>query len=774
MPANAAPGPIDLPARLAAHNPRWAPADGPIAYWSAGVPIGNGDFGALIYGPPEHLTLLLGKNDLWIRNNDRSFLPCQRYADLLAMYRAGDRAAFDALLPKDPNWADGFRPSTAINGGFFRLSLAEGSATNKLQQELHMHDATWRASFEASGLDNMWAVPPDFEMAAFASAPDEVIVLRIRRHRLPLRSLTWRLNREKHQLLPEATVGVEDQLAWLEQAMLKGDRYAIAVLQAGPAPHLTRTRRSVMGETSTDTEHEVVFYLAAATHRDGADPRALACRRVREAAAKGWDALHDAHRRQWAAYWERSWVTCSEVKAERPWYVSNYLCATTLRPGKVSPGLQGMWIKENFPPWSADFHGNVNIQALYMGLMGTNRMEFFEPCSRLYHGMRPQCQQDTRTYFGTDGARYPHAGGIEGYELCEWNWPALAVSIGPSSWIARLFWWAYLHTLDREFLEQAGYPIIKDVALYYAGLLRLAGKGPDGRYLLEPSIYSEYYATTFDAWGTNSTYDIVCMRNALQQAADAADALAVDGELARQWRRMHDELPALPADGQDIWTIFPKHPKNVRLETGSWCYPVFPGEIASAFHGSAAEQKQARATWAYARENCKSAWCAGCPTVAAARMGDAEWAFRYAGVLSKNGLSGDPTGGIMQAEHGTGMALALNSMLALGVEGRIVLFAGMPATVDAAFHSLRVPGAILVSAEQRDGRVTHAAFQALRGGRIRVLNPFDPGSGKTTRLRVRDTATGAVVARWEKPWRDPVEWDATPGAVYRLEQDQDR
>ena len=91
---------------LAQHNPRWSAAEGPIPYWSSGVPLGNGDFGALIYGPPENLSLLLVKNDLWIRNNDRRYLPGTSDADLPKMYRVGDRAAFDALLPKDPQWTD--------------------------------------------------------------------------------------------------------------------------------------------------------------------------------------------------------------------------------------------------------------------------------------------------------------------------------------------------------------------------------------------------------------------------------------------------------------------------------------------------------------------------------------------------------------------------------------------------------------------------------------------------------------------------------------------
>jgi hypothetical protein len=776
MPEAAAPGPAGLAARLARHDLRWPVAEATISNWAAGVPLGNGDFGALLYGPTENLTLLLGKNDLWLRANDQSQFPGKRYADLLEIYRAGDEAAYRALLPQEGDWRRRFRPSTAVNGGFFRLSLAEAGIAHSFEHRLQLEDATWRGSFRAMGLDSMWGETPDHELEAFASAPDEVLVLRVRRRGLSLRSFTWRLGRERHDLLAAATVGAEGPLAWLEQPLLKGDRYAIAVLQAGPTPHLTTGLRTVLGESVPDSEHEVTFYLAAASQRDGDDPRGLACDRVERAARRGRDAIHADHRRHWAADWARSWVSCADADVERTWYLSNYLRGSTVRPGKVSPGLQGMWIKENLPPWGADFHGNVNIQAVYMGLMAANRMECFEPYARLYHEMRPQCRADTRRYFGTDGARYPHGGSIDGYELAEPNWPALAVSIGPSSWIARLFWWAYRHTLDEEFLAEVAYPILADVATFYAGLLELAGKGPDGRYRLEPSIYSEMRADSFAGWGTNSTYDIVCMRNAFQQAADAADVLGRDGDLARRWRGLHGELPDLAVDERDVWVMFPPPRKPEPAVNPGWCYPLFPGEIAGAFHGSTVERRRARATWDVFRERMAGGWCAGCPTAAAALMGDADWALRSATILfqpgsklAKNGLAGNAAPGQMQAEHGTGLTLALNSMLLLGVEDRLVLFPGMPAAVDAAFHSLRAPGAILVSAEQRGGAVTHAAFQSLRGGPIRVLNPFRPPAGTTTvPLRVEDVRTTAAIARFDVPWREVVEWRAEPGAVYRL------
>lgn len=125
----------------------------------------------------------------------------------------------------------------------------------------------------------------------------------------------------------------------------------------------------------------------------------------------------------------------------------------------------------------------------------------------------------------------------------------------------------------------------------------------------------------------------------------------------------------------------------------------------------------------------------------------------------------------MQAEHGTGMSLAMNSMVVLNVGGAIVLFPGMPVKIDAAFHSLRLSGAILVSAEQRNGRVTHAAFQSLHGGPLCVRNPFDPVvlQCPLARVQIRRIDTGAIIATVDRRWRELVEWVAEPGIVYRME-----
>lgn len=773
LPDSAAPGSPDLAAILTRNSPRWEGAAGYTAYWGAGAPLGNGDFGALVYGSPDALTFLLGKNDMWIRATTKSYFPTPTFAELVDIVRRQDREAFARLQPGDPLWWDSYRPSSLIQAGTLTLHLTGAAVTKQMAQELRLQDATWTARFEAEGLDNMWSVPPDYELDAFASAPDEVLVIRIRRHRLPLRAFSWMLARATHQLLPPPETDANGTLGWLEQELLQGDRYAIAVLHAGSGVEITPARRSLIGESDEAPSGESLLFVAAATTADSADPLGLACERVTRAAGQGYAALHVRHAKTWGDFWPRSRFTCPTApQVEKAWYVSNYLAGATMRPGRLSPGLQGMWCKENFPPWSADFHGNINIQAIYQGILGSNHMELLEPYAALYRRMRPQCRRDTEAYFGLPGVRYPHAGGVDGHELTEPNYLVLSTSYTPSSWIARVFWWAYQHTGDREYLAGTAYPFLKDVAEFYLGLLDRFGRDAGGRHRLEMTIWGEAHATTIDGYGVNSGYDVAAFHAAFEQAAAAAAILDVDPELRARCDAARAALPPLPVDAEGVWLMWPEHPKNSRVTAGSFFHSVFPCELASRYHGPEELRRQALDTWfKHARQTTSSPWCGGAPTAAAVRLGDTEWAWRSLLTgLPNNGLQSDLVAGLIQDDHGTGFSFGINCACVLAIEGTCILFPGIPPEVDAAFHSLRAPGALLVSAEQRGGAVVHAAVQSLRGGPLSILNPFRPAAGAaaggvTVEIRGSD---GSQEIRQALEHHAPVAWSAEAGVVYQL------
>ena len=113
---------VDLGARLSRYDMVWGPPAGPPASWREGAPIGNGDFGALIYGYPDNLSFVLGKTDLWDRSVRKSFLKGGSFEKIRRIYQTGDRKAFEELA--GPRAAPP-RRQHATTAGMFRLHIRD-------------------------------------------------------------------------------------------------------------------------------------------------------------------------------------------------------------------------------------------------------------------------------------------------------------------------------------------------------------------------------------------------------------------------------------------------------------------------------------------------------------------------------------------------------------------------------------------------------------------------------------------------------------------------
>jgi len=81
-------------------------------------------------------------------------------------------------------------------------------------------------------------------------------------------------------------------------------------------------------------------------------------------------------------------------------------------------------------------------------------------------------------------------------------------------------------------------------------------------------------------------------------------------------------------------------------------------------------------------------------------------------------------------QHGTfmpesiGVAAVVTEFLMQSVGGIIRVFPCYPKEQDAKFTNLRAQGGFLVSAEQKDGKVTKLEITSTVGGTLRVLNPW--------------------------------------------------
>jgi len=779
----------DLGGLIGRHDMVWGEPDGPSADWRRGAPIGNGDFGAIISGYPDNLTFALAKTDLWVRLADESNFPSGTFADVRDIYASGDEARFEELR-KTPSPTPYSRTSHVTTAGFLRLRIADGSIHCACSQRVSLFDALHSLEFRPTRLnaDTTVAYEEPFAVSAFCSRSDDVMVLRIDPAGHPLSTVTLELGRQTHPCLQPARPEIRGRDYLVHQELLKGDRYVVAMRACGQSCSVQLNPRAVCAEIAGESAEPVTAYLTIVSGRDSDDPAAEALARLERAEAKGYDALFADHAAWWRDFWRRSYVSIEDRKAERWWYVSNYLAGSMLRPGKGSPGRQGVGVKENIPAWAGDYHGNINIQADYWGLLAGNRLDLMEPYFRLYTEMLPQCRKDTRRYFQMRGARLPHAADVDGHELTDNRWFVLAVHHSITGWITQPFWQYYEYTGDVDFLRDVAYPVISDAATFYADYLQWDEAA--NCYFVEPSISFESNCPTFQAYGRNSTYDLAIFRMTFQIAIKAAEILGDAGPLPDEWRGRLQKLAPYPRTPEGGWAAWEGRGPIVDGHGVALPFlpPIFPCGLVSAFHGSPEDRAAAELSWEVMRVTqvgkgaCGASalsWCGGSPIATAAAMGQADAALagaRWADGDQESGLLSQWRSYYMQADHGPGMALALNSMFLGSYGGTIHVFPATPAQLDARFHSLRAPGAFLVSAEQRGGAVAYAVIQSLRGGAIRVASPFNSeaqagDSSSRTVVRARELESGRTVFRRDLAHLEVATWETAAGKTYVLEDE---
>ena len=754
---------LDLGKYLARHDMVWP--EGPSGHWARGAPLGNGDFGAMVYGYPDNLTFALGKTDIWDRRHaDHSPFPGGTFADLREAVLKGDKQKF-AELEKGRRKVEDRDIASFTAAGTLTLRVAEACLAQKCAQRVSLWDAECAYSFTDRGMGKRAdGFPAEVGLRCFVSRVHDVLAIRVwPGEGVPL-PLNWEITRAPRPGWPLATSGQAEGIAFIRQSMFPPDEYVIACATDGPAPQVIPAGRRVICALSEGATKPVTLYLTIATNRDATDPLAEATRRLKQARRLGWEALRAAHQDWWHKYWSASHVCLDDPDVERPWYLANYLCASMMRPGKQCPGLQGVWVKENFPPWYGDYHANVNIQSAFWGTLGSNHPELMEPYLRLYWNMLPELRKETAAYFKMRGARVPIATSEFGLEWSDWT--PLITAVGHSAFVAKWFWHYWECTQDRDYLARVGYPFLREVADFYSDYLL---REPDGTYSVVPAIYFELYGNAFEAMGKNTCWDVGLVRKGLEMALAAARALGVDEDRQKDWQSKLDHLAPIPTLDGKVWKPFQDRP-----EIADWAWArgwlIFPFEVAGKYQGPPELRAQAEATYKYLAERgcAPQSWCGGVGTGVSVRMGDPARAFELARG-SKTDINGTGVGWdslCLQMDHGPGMSRATNDLLVVGLEGVLHVFGGIPPEHKARFHSLRAPGGFLVSAEKRGQEPDYVLVQSLAGTKLRLANPFPAG----TEVRLRELSAEKALYQGKPEALGVVEAPTEPGKVYVLER----
>ncbi len=526
----------------------------------------------------------------------------------------------------------------------------------------------------------------------------------------------------KSKDLPAASRGTREGAVWIEQEIpgdpdWPGMRFAVALAMRGEL-------KAVAIVTSRESRDVIADAVKLARSTVGTDP----------------SKLIKQHEDAWRRFWSRSGVQINDELLQRTWYRSLYFLRCVSKPGAICPGLFASLINDT-PAWHGDYHTNYNIQQTFWAAYAANHPELAEPYDRLIREYLPRAQWLARKVFSMQGAYYPHVlyayeprdpaacKSVNGRQYIHHTW---GMTIGVDGFTVQPLWWHYKYAPDRGFLTETVYPVLREVARFYAAFIeRCEGKEV---VRLGPSVSPEHWGWTRRLERNyNCAFDIAMVRYTLEAAIEAARTLGRDGELVARFAKALKRLPPYPLHGADdpiVVDVEGAPPITYNISVPAT--PVFPCDVVT--WRSPGEEK---ALFVRTIEGLK--WNGNNATimlaVARARLGmRGTQAWLRDEVRARTRPNGTMTLNRLKPHHnfndfghyteqfGTGMGVS--ELLIQSVGDVVRLFPAVAPEAEASFANLRTQGGFLVSANVKSGSVGSLTIVSTVGGPLRLVSPW--------------------------------------------------
>ncbi|RYX84991.1 GAF domain-containing protein [bacterium] len=459
----------------------------PLPRTHCGVPLGNGTLGVNVWGD-ETLCLSVARAGFWDRRGGTPFTLRATFDRVRERLEANDEAGLKALFASDeaddpsrpnrPQQLGGARVEFRFEGGFSPRHAVLHLERGQLEVELRNPSDEVRTV-------TIW-VHPDDEVCVVEGADD-------------------------------AEVTVRPSWEWVARQLIPLGYSAPEMIQIGDGG----------GFVQDVPENEVLalvwrrrsegILIATALDGDLEDAAKAAVTRAR--------ALPDTGAKFfWDGYWrDVPTVELPDEELNRKWKLGLWKQAGLTTPGGVAATLQGPWMEEDkLPPWSNDYHFNINVQLIYYPALMTNRLEHFGPLWRMIRGWMPTLRANGEVFFGREGAlMLPHAVDDECHVVGTF-WTG-TIDHGCTAWVAQMAWLHYAYGGDISVLRNVAWPLLKGAF--------------EGFWGMSEEREAEATATNFDAEAERTLHRLM-RRIAMLTEAENCVLLLPDEE--------RNELVALP------------------------------------------------------------------------------------------------------------------------------------------------------------------------------------------------------------------------------------
>ena len=515
----------------------------------------------MVYGGTDVETIALNEVTMWSGQPDPEAnnlcgpdrLREMREAFLSGDYKRGNDLGWQYLC--------GHGKSFGTNLPFGDLLIETGGGdVSGYRRELALDEAVARVGFVCGGTR--------FSREYFASNPAQALVVRYTADKAHALSATVSMRMLRHS---EVT-------ARANQIDITGDarfdkngeggvrfRGIVRVMADGGSV------RAVGDRLVVDRADAMTIIVDIRTDFQNLNYRSQCLNTVETAASRTYDELKREHVADFKAIFDRMDIdlgrpttdanTTDEMFAEAHKGLSNpafdalffqygrYMQISSSRENSPLPSnLQGIW-NDNLAcnmPWTCDYHLDINIQQNYWSANIANMAETNAPLFTYIGLLAKYGSVTARKMYGCGGWVAHTINNVWGDtapgSACSW-----AMNVTAGAWMATHLWTHYEYTLDKDYLREVGYPLLKETAQFFVDYMV---EDPKTGYLLSgPSISPENGFRGADGRGYSlsmmPTIDRAVIYDIYNACIQSAKILGIDDDFSRRLQRDIKKLPPL-------------------------------------------------------------------------------------------------------------------------------------------------------------------------------------------------------------------------------------
>lgn len=586
--------------------------------WDEALPVGNGRLGGMVFGGVEEERIQLNEETYWtggpystVVKGGHEFLP-----EIQRLVFAGKfldaHNLFGRKLMGYPVEQQKYQSLANLH-----LFLDHAGKPTDYRRELDLKSGVVRVSYTANGIR--------FKREVFASAPDQVIVVRLTADRPGALDLTANLRGVRNQTHSNYGTDYFQMDPVGEDGLVVTGKSADYLGVKGKLKYEGRIKAFADGGTLTtrgvdlivEGANAVTLVFAAATNfvnykNVGGDQHARVEKVLSAVDGKSFEELRKSaiedHRRLYERVdltlptTENSFLPLDQRKekiqnepdpslAALVYNFGRYVLISSSRPGTQPANLQGIWNDDMNPWWDSKYTTNINTEMNYWPVDSANLSELGQPLYQLIREVSDQGAKVAKEHYGARGWVFHQNTDL---------WRVAAPMDGPSwgtftvggAWLCTHLWEHYQYTKDKQFLKD-NLPLIEGSVRFFLDFLV---KDPSGQWLLtNPSTSPENFpdgggnkryfdeVTGATLTGTTicagSSIDMQILHDLFGYYLEAVKELGVKSPMADAVRDARAKLvpPQIGSDGSlqewaDDWKSLEKNHRHF-----SHLYGLYPG-----------------------------------------------------------------------------------------------------------------------------------------------------------------------------------------------------